>query len=70
MANISIERGGSDSELSEMDYTSLSLSQYMPDKKYKGSPLTDNRIKKQNSLPDISRLTTKEKNKKSTQNFF
>ena len=63
MANISIERGGSDSELGEMDDTSLSFSQYMPDKKRKGSPLTDNRIKKQNSLPDISKLTTKEKKK-------
>ena len=36
MANISIERGGSDSELGEMDDTSLSFSQYMPDKKRKG----------------------------------
>ena len=61
MANISIERGGSDSELGEMDDISHSFSQYIPDKKRKSSPLTDNLIKKQNSLPDISKLTKKKK---------
>ena len=70
MANISIERGGSDSELGEMDDISHSFSQYMSDKKRKSTPLTDNLIKKQNSLPDISKLTKKKKIKKNpTQNF-
>ena len=61
MANISIERGGSDSELGEMDDTSLH--DYMPDNKRKGSPLTDNPIKKQNSLPDMRKLTLEKKRK-------
>ena len=39
------------------DAEDFSLSQYTPgDKKRKGSPLTDNPIKKQNSLPDISKV--------------
>ena len=63
MASISMDRGGSDSEQGELDDSSLSLSQYIPDKKRKGSPLTDNPMKKQNSLPDISKLTAKDKRK-------
>ena len=46
MASISMDRGGSDSEQGEFDDSSLSLSQYIPDKKRKGSPLTDNPMKK------------------------
>ena len=63
MASISMDRGGSDSEQGELDDSSLSLSQYIPDKKRKSSPLTDNPMKKQNSLLDISKLTAKDKRK-------
>ena len=46
------------------DAEDFSLSQYTPgDKKRKGSPLTDNPIKKQNSLPDISKLVGKDRKK-------
>ena len=63
MANISFERGGSDSDLGESDDIPLSFGQYIPEKKRKGSPLTDKPLKKQNSMPDISKLTPKEKKK-------
>ena len=52
-----------DSEQGELDDSALYLSQYIPDKKRKGSPLTDNPMKKQNSLPDISKFTAKDKRK-------
>ena len=46
------------------DAEDFSLSQYTTcDKKRKGSPLTDNLIKRQNSLPDYSKLVGKDRKK-------
>ena len=48
----------------------INLSQYTPsDKKRKGSPLSDNPIKKINSLPDISKLAGKDKKKVPPKSF-